>query len=237
MWKYFQAALDGVVQRTYHCPGENFHLVDKAMRILASALDPQQTYKLLTGIIVPRPIAWICSQSADGVLNLAPFSAFTFVSNKPPMIGVNIGRKAGVMKDTGNNILARREYVVHIADQSLLTSLHESAEEHPPEVSEVELLGLETIPSELVSVPRLAAPPVAMECRLHQSIQFGATGSEFMVGEVLAFHLRDGLVTDFKIDTMALDPVCRLGGPNYATLGKVVTMRAVFQSGKTVIEG
>lgn len=207
------------------------------MRILASELDPEQTYKLLTGIVVPRPIAWICSQSADGVLNLAPFSAFTFVSNKPPMLGVNIGRKAGVMKDTGNNILARREYVVHIADQSLLAELHDSSEEHPPEISEVEVLGLETVASEFVSVPRLAAPPIAMECRLHQSIAFGATGSEFMVGEVLAFHIRDGLAADFKIDTMALDPICRLGGPNYATLGKVVTLRAVFQSAKTVIEG
>jgi flavin reductase (DIM6/NTAB) family NADH-FMN oxidoreductase RutF len=215
---------------------EHFHVVDTAVRILASDLDPQQTYKLLTGIIVPRPIAWICSQSEDGVLNLAPFSAFTFVSNKPPMIGVNIGRKAGVMKDTGNNILARREYVVHIADESLLPKLHESAEEHPPHVSEVDVLGLQTVPSDFIAVPRLAAPPVAMECRLHQSIAFGVTGSEFMVGEVLAFHVRDGLAQDCKIDTMALNPVCRLGGPNYATLGKVVTLRAVFQSAKTVSE-
>lgn len=207
------------------------------MRILASELDPQQTYKLLTGVIVPRPIAWICSRSVDGVLNLAPFSAFTFVSNQPPMIGVNIGRKAGVMKDTGNNILATGEYVVHIADQALLPQLHESAEEHPPEVSEVQALGLQTVASDLVCVPRLAAPPVAMECRLHRSIAFGVTGSEFMVGEVLAFHVRDGLVQDHKIDTLALDPVCRLGGPNYATLGKVVTLRAVFQSTKTVVEG
>jgi flavin reductase (DIM6/NTAB) family NADH-FMN oxidoreductase RutF len=216
---------------------KHFHRVDIAVRILASDLDPQQTYKLLTGVIVPRPIAWICSQSESGVLNLAPFSAFTFVSNKPPMVGVNIGRKAGRMKDTGNNILARRDYVVHIADESLLDKLHDSAEEHPPEVSEVAALELETLASDFVSVPRLAAPPVAMECRLHRSIPFGVTGSEFMVGEVLAFHIRDGLAQDFKIDTMALNPVCRLGGPNYATLGKVVTLRAVFQSTKTVIDG
>jgi flavin reductase (DIM6/NTAB) family NADH-FMN oxidoreductase RutF len=207
------------------------------MRILASDMDPQQTYKLLTGIIVPRPIAWVCTRSEAGVLNIAPFSAFTFVSNKPPMIGVNIGRKAGVMKDTGNNILSRREYVVHIADEALLHPLHESSEEHPPEVSEVELLGLDTIASDFIDVPRLAAPPVAMECRLHQSIAFGATGSEFMVGEVLAFHIREGLARDFKIDTLALNPVCRLGGPNYATLGRIVTLRAVSQTGKTIIEG
>lgn len=207
------------------------------MRILASDLDPQQTYKLLTGVIVPRPIAWVCTWSDTDVLNIAPFSAFTFVSNKPPMIGINVGRKAGVMKDTGNNILTRREYVVHIADEALLAPLHESAEEHPPEVSEVDLLGLETIASDFIAVPRLAAPPVAMECRLHQSIAFGETGSEFMVGEVLAFHIRDGLAKDYKIDTLALNPICRLGGPNYATLGRIVTLRAVSQTAKTVIEG
>ena len=113
------------------------------------------------------------------------------------------------------------------ARQSLLQAVHESAEEHPPEVSEVEVLGLETIASDFISVPRLAAPPVAMECRLHQSVSFGVTGSEFMVGEVLAFHLREGLARDYKIDTLALNPICRLGGPNYATLGKIVTLRAV----------
>ena len=207
------------------------------MRILAADLDPQQAYKLLTGIIVPRPIAWVATLSPAGVLNIAPFSAFTFVSNKPPMVGINVGRKAGVMKDTGNNIQARGEYVVHIADEALLQPLHESAVEHPPEVSEVEVLGLETIASDHVAVPRLAAPPVAMECRLHQSIAFGATGSQFIVGEVLAFHIRDGLVRDHKIDTLALNPICRLGGPNYATLGKVVTLRAMVQSAKTTLEG
>lgn len=195
------------------------------MRLVSSDLDPQQTYKLLTGIVVPRPIAWVLTRSPGGVLNVAPFSAFTFVSNKPPMVGINVGRKLGGLKDTGNNILAAGEYVVHIADRSLLGPLHESAEEHPPEVSEVELLGLQTVASDFVSVPRLAAAPVAMECRLHQSIAFGVTGSQFMVGEVIAFHLRDGLSRDFKIDTKALDPICRLAGPNYAALGEIITMR------------
>jgi flavin reductase (DIM6/NTAB) family NADH-FMN oxidoreductase RutF len=210
--------------------------MDSAMRILACDLDPQQTYKLLTGVVVPRPIAWICSLSESGVLNLAPFSAFTFVSNKPPMIGVNIGRKGTVMKDTGNNILATHEYVVHIADASLLAKLHESSEEYPPEVSEVEALGLVTTGSDFVSVPRLTAPPVAMECRLHRSIPFGETGSEFMVGEVLAFHIRDDLVHDYKIDSVDLNPVCRLGGPNYALLGEVLTLRDIFQSTKMVVK-
>ena len=158
------------------------------MRILARDLDPQQTYRLLTGVVVPRPIAWVCSQSSDGVLNLAPFSAFTFVSNKPPMLGINVGRKAGRRKDTGNNIHATGEYVVHIGDATLVEAIHDSAVEHPPQVSEVALLGLETVASEQIAVPRLAAPPIAMECRLRHACAFGDTGSEFLVGEVLVFR-------------------------------------------------
>ena len=205
------------------------------MRILAADLNPQQTYKLITGVVVPRPIAWICSRSPEGVLNLAPFSAFTFVSTKPPLLGVNVGRKAGVRKDTGHNIHASGEYVVHIGDVSLVRAIHESAVEHAPEVSEVELLGLQTTPSERIAVPRLTAPPIAMECRLHRAIEFGDTGSEFIVGEVLVFHLREGLLHDGKIDSAALDPVCRLAGPRYAGLGPVITMRPIAQTEKSVL--
>jgi flavin reductase (DIM6/NTAB) family NADH-FMN oxidoreductase RutF len=205
------------------------------MRILAADLNPQQTYKLITGVVVPRPIAWICSRSPHGVLNLAPFSAFTFVSTKPPLLGVNVGRKAGVRKDTGHNIHANGEYVVHIGDVSQVRAIHESSVEHAPEVSEVELLGLQTTPSERIGVPRLTAPPIAMECRLHRAIEFGDTGSEFIVGEVLVFHLRDGLLHDGKIDSAALDPLCRLAGPRYAGLGPVISMRPIAQTEKSVL--
>lgn len=205
------------------------------MQILATDLDPQQTYKLITGVVVPRPIAWVTTLSTEGVLNLAPFSAFTFVSNKPPMLGINVGRKAGRRKDTGRNMHDRGEYVVHIGDQSLLHAIHESAVEHPPEVSEVELLGLAVTPSQHIGVPRLVAPPIAMECRLHRAIGFGDTGSEFFVGEVLVFHVRDGLLRDGKIDSIELDPVCRLAGPTYALLGRTVTLRTVAQTAKSLM--
>ena len=205
--------------------------------IHAHELDAEQTYKLLTGVVVPRPIAWITTRSDTGVINLAPFSAFTFVSNKPALLGVNIGRKAGVRKDTAAHILARREYVVHIADSTLVQPLHDSAVEHPPEVSEVELLGLATLPSEHVSVPRLAVAPIAMECRFHSATPYGDTGAEFFVGEVLCWHFRAGLVLGGKIDSFDLDPLCRLGGPNYATLGQRLRMEPIAQTAKTVITG
>ncbi|MDA8451527.1 flavin reductase family protein [Acidovorax sp. NCPPB 3859] len=200
----------------------------------AASLGPEATYRLLSGIVVPRPIAWISTLSETGVVNLAPFSCFTFVSNKPPLLGVNIGRKAGRRKDTATHILARREYVVNIGHGGQLQQIHESSAEHPPEVSEAELLGLATAPCEAVAVPRIADAGVAMECRLSQVIPFGDTGAEFFVGAVLRFHVREGLLRDGKIDTLALDPVCRIGGPNYATLGRVLTLRTMPQTAKTV---
>jgi flavin reductase (DIM6/NTAB) family NADH-FMN oxidoreductase RutF len=204
------------------------------MIVNAHELDAEQTYKLLTGVVVPRPIAWITTRSAAGVVNLAPFSAFTFVSTKPPLLGVNIGRKAGVRKDTAVNILAQGEFVVHIAHAPLVEPLHASAVEHPPEVSEVELLGLQTSPSTHLKVPRLQAAPVAMECRFHSATPFGDTGAEFFVGEVLCWHVRDGLLTQGKVDSFELDPLCRLGGPWYATLGERLHQQPVAQTAKTV---
>src|SRR6185295_9154941 len=127
------------------------------MEIDPAYLDAETAYRLITGVVVPRPIAWVTSLSGSGVLTLAPFSAFTFVSPKPPMLAISVGRKAGTYKDTAHNILNNEEYVVHIADSSLITAVHESSTEHPPEVSEVEELRLSTRPGERIKVPRLAA--------------------------------------------------------------------------------
>lgn len=206
------------------------------MRIDPGEFGAERLYRLMTGIVVPRPIAWVTSLSSKGVLNLAPFSAFTFVSQKPPMLAISVGRKAGVYKDTAHNILDTGEYVIHIADTPLMRAVHESAVEHPADVSEVEHLGLETAPSELIKVPRLTAPPVAMECRFRQCLEFGEAKSRLIVGEVVMLHIRDGLVNDGKVETAALDPIARIAGPRYARLGEIVTLRNVFQTSKSTEE-
>jgi flavin reductase (DIM6/NTAB) family NADH-FMN oxidoreductase RutF len=203
------------------------------MRIDPAYLDPETAYRLITGVVVPRPIAWVTSLSATGVLNLAPFSAFMFVSPKPPMLAISVGRKGNIYKDTAQNILNNEEYVVHIADSSLMTAVHESSTEHPPEVSEVEELRLSTLPGERTKVPRLTAAPIAMECRFRQCLEFGETRSRLIVGEVLVFHIRDGLLKNGKIETEALDPIARIAGPRYAKLGEIVTLKPVFQTSKT----
>ncbi len=203
------------------------------MRIDPSDHGAEQVYRLMTGIVVPRPIAWVTSLSAAGVLNLAPFSAFTFVSQKPPMLAISVGRKGNIFKDTAHNILATEEYVIHIADTPLMEAVHESSAEHPSDVSEVETLGLKTLSSEKIAVPRLAAPPVAMECRFRQCLEFGELRSRLIVGEVVMIHIRDGLVSNGKVETAALDPIARIGGPRYAKLGDIVTLQTVFQTPKS----
>ena len=203
------------------------------MRIDPTELGAERIYRLMTGIVVPRPIAWVTSLSRSGVLNLAPFSAFTFVSQKPPMLAISVGRKGADYKDTAHNILDTEEYVIHIADAPLMNVLHESSVEHPPEISEVEVLKLATAPSERIKVPRLTAPPIAMECRFRQCLEFGETRSRLIVGEVVLIHVRDGLFNNGKIETEALDPIARIAGPRYARLGEIVTLRTVPQTSKS----
>lgn len=194
------------------------------MRIVPDPMPAADIYKLLTGIVVPRPIAWVTTVSPEGTVNLAPFSCFTFVSSKPPMIGINVGLRLGQRKDTAINIKASGDFTVNIADDSMIELIHRSAIAFGPDVSETEILGLQIVESERVKSPRLGIAPIALECRLHEIIEFGESGSEFTVGEVLMFHIAEGLCIENKIDTAKLRPVCRLGGPKYAKLGEIISV-------------
>ena len=188
-----------------------------------------QNYRLMTGLVVPRPIAWITTLTPSGKVNLAPFSAFAFVCHKPPMVTTTMGLReggdhAGEFKDTLRNILQTGEYVVNIASRSLLSKLHQSSAEYPADESEVEALGLELSDSAAVRTPRLTVASAALECRFHSTIELGEAGDRMVMGEVVMFQVQDHLIDNGKVDTKRLDPIARLGGPNYATFGDIVTM-------------
>ncbi len=197
------------------------------MKIESSRLDTVQAYKLLSGIVVPRPIAWVTTKSSPTVVNLAPFSCFTFVSSNPPMVGFNVGVKASGLKDTAVNIAANGEYVVNIADDSMIAKVHGSSAEFPPDQSETENLGLATVPSDYIDCPRLRDVPISMECRFESATRFGRGDTQFIVGEIICFHIRDDLYQSGKIQTANLRPICRIAGPNYAFLGEIVTQSAL----------
>lgn len=195
------------------------------MKIYPEDLNAIAAYRLMTGVVVPRPIAWISTLSERGAVNLAPFSCYSFLSSNPPILGITVGKRRGQFKDTASNIHRTGQFVVHTTDESLLEAMHHSADEFPPEESEAQAVGLETIGSERIAVPRIARAPIAMECTHIQTLNFGAGGSEFIVGEVQVFHVRDGLYVDGKIDSRQLMPVGRLAGPNYTGVRDVIQMR------------
>lgn len=197
----------------------------------ADGLSVDEVYRLLVGLIVPRPIAWVTSLSAEGVVNLAPFSAFTYLSTEPPLIGISVMRRGDGLKDTARNIADRGDFVVNIADEALVQPVHLSAAEHPCDVSEADLLGLELAPSLDVAAPRLACVPAALECGLEQIIAFGDHDAELIVGCVRRFHVRDDLIDGGKVVTERLRPLCRIAGPKYAGLGEVYTLAPVRRDG------
>jgi len=190
-------------------------------------------YKLLVGIVVPRPIAWISTLNEGGGVNLAPFSCYTFVSNDPPMIAVSCGRRNGVLKDTARNARNRGEFVVNVVTEELATPMHQSSREHPSDTSEADRLGITLQPSLIVRPPRVSAAPIALECQLRQVLEFGNLKSELLIGEVVRFRIAEHLIQDGKIDAMRWRPLARLAGPYYAHLGDVIAMHDVGDAGPT----
>lgn len=205
--------------------------------ILAEQLSEREAYRLLTGIVVPRPIAWITTRSEDGGVNLAPFSAFVILANDPMVVGVSIGRRGAELKDTVRNIRRTGQYVINTPHVSHAEQVHLSAEELPHEVSEAEVLGLATVPGTAVDVPRLSDAPIAMECAFDRAIEFGRARTELIVGEVEVVHVRQGLLDRGKIDTAALEPLGRVAGPRFAGIGPVTSFRGLTHTLYTERDG
>ncbi|SEK30839.1 NADH-FMN oxidoreductase RutF, flavin reductase (DIM6/NTAB) family [Roseateles sp. YR242] len=193
--------------------------------------EPRQGHGLphdpFNAIVGPRPIGWIASHDAAGVLNLAPYSFFNGFNYTPPIVGfASLGRK-----DTVRNIEATGEFVWNLVTRDLAEAMNASCAAVPPEVNEFELAGLETAPSRLVGVPRVAASPVAFECRLTQIIQLQDANGQGLstwltLGEVVGVHISEHLLVDGVYDTAAAHPVLRGGGPSdYFELGPRFRMK------------
>jgi len=193
------------------------------MLIDPNDLDSRRTYHLMTSIVVPRPIAWVSSQSRDGALNLAPFSYFSALTSKPPLLSISVGRRRGVRKDTANNASSTREFVVNIVTEPNLEKMVQTAGEYPPEVDEFDKAGLTPVKSELVKPPRVAEAPVQLECRTREIIEISPGICDLVIGQVVMFHLADDLPLDenMRVPVDALRPVGRCGGSEYAFVGDI----------------
>jgi len=193
-----------------------------------STLTSVQNYALMTQSIIPRPIAWLISENADGSLNLAPYSYFNALSSEPPMIMVSIGLPpSGEKKDTRINIEERKHFVVNIAHKEMAEPLTASSATMARGVSEIEELKLATTPIDGFAIPRLTDCRLAYACELDSVHMINDQAVVF--AKLLSLYIDDAVAdTDakgrLKINAEAVDALGRLGGGEYITAGDIVTV-------------
>jgi flavin reductase (DIM6/NTAB) family NADH-FMN oxidoreductase RutF len=184
------------------------------------------TYKLLVGLVAPRPIALITSMDEHGQLNAAPFSAYNYLCTDPPIIGVGVTNRPDqkfVPKDTARNIRRTGEFVVNVVTEDIAEKMNICATDFPPEMSEVELAGFTTTPSQRVKPPRLAEAHAALECREYNTMEIGH--SRIILGLVVAIYVEDHFVDPAGpyIKADELHAIGRMNG-----LGNYVRTRDAF---------
>jgi flavin reductase (DIM6/NTAB) family NADH-FMN oxidoreductase RutF len=191
------------------------------MLIIDPAEQPtREVYKIMTGLIVPRPIALVSTVDRHGVANVAPFSFFCGVGSAPPtllfcpVLRSREGADSTRRKDTLRNVEETGEFVVNVVSDAIALAANATAAEVPAEVDEFELAGLTAAPSLVVQPPRVAESPAQMECKLLQVIYTSHKpgGGVIVLGEVVRFHVRLELVHNFRIDPEGLDAVGRMAG-------------------------
>jgi len=175
-----------------------------------------EIYKLMVGLIVPRPVALVSTIDRDGVANVAPFSFFSGVGSNPPTVLFcpSLRSSGDHRKDTLRNVEQTGEFVINIVSDAIAAAANATAADVGPEVDEFELAGLTALPSEVVRVPRVAESPAQMECKLLQIVFTGeGPGAGVVVlGEIVRLHIRADLEENFRIDPAKLDAVGRMAG-------------------------
>ena len=187
------------------------------MELALSELSAKERYRLLIGLVVPRPIAFITTRSEDGVVNAAPFSFFNLMGEDPPIMVVSLeSRPDGSIKDTLRNIRRTGEFVVNLVDEAIAAAMHQASANYPPEVSEVSAVGLSLAPCREVAIERIAEAPASLECKVLQTVAIGPT-RRIVIGKIFRLHVRDTLVDPAtkRIREDAYHPVGRLYANSY----------------------
>jgi flavin reductase (DIM6/NTAB) family NADH-FMN oxidoreductase RutF len=189
------------------------------------AMDRSSFYKLLTSVVVPRPIAWVSTLSDSGTANLAPHSFFTVSCVEPPIVQfTSVGRK-----DTLRNVETTREFVVNFAPEQLFEQINATATDFPHGVSEFEAVGIAREPSAVVKPPRVAASPAVLECELHSTVLLG--DSTIVLGRIVHAAVSEALLDgDGHPEVRGLRPLARLGKDEWSTLGEVLEMSRIRYS-------
>lgn len=180
--------------------------------------DDTDIYKLLIGLVVPRPIGWIGSISSDGVRNLAPFSFFNAVAASPPTVIFSTIRAGGRHKDTLANVMETGVFSVNVVTEEVMDAMNATSGRYEASVDEFELAGLTALRGTVVDAPMVAESKANLECRLSQIVPIGTDGpmaASIVIGEVVCVHVEGILLNGTRIDQAALRAVGRMGGPTY----------------------
>ena len=190
------------------------------MRTVFRVEDPDvNAYRLLTALVVPRPIAWVSSIDADGVGNLAPHSFFNVACANPPIVSfASVGGK-----DTLANVEATGQFVVNLASEPLMRQVNDTSARFGPEVDEAAALGIALEPSELVAPPRVVDSPASLECVLHSTLELG--DSTLVLGRVVALTVQEEALVDGHPAVERLRPVSRLGRDEWGLPPEVVSVQ------------
>ena len=183
------------------------------MHIDPAANSTADNYKILTNLVVPRPIAWVTSQNEHGVINLAPFSFFNAVGNKPLFVIISVGKNDdGSDKDTARNIKRSGEFAINLVTEELFNAMNISAADFPADESELSAAGLHPAVSQRIAVAYIAEAKASMECKLHSQQPLG--NYTLFVGEVVMFHVADELLGP-RFHINGFTPIGRMGSPAF----------------------
>ena len=199
------------------------------MRIDFTALASREAYQWMTCTILPRPIAWVSTLSADGKANLAPFSFFQGVTSAPPtLMFVPVNLRDGSKKDTVRNIEATGEFVVNLVSHALSEQMNATSALLPYGESEFETFGVAAVAAETVKPARVKDAPVSFECRLHSITRIGEgpAAANVIFGLIQVMHVADAVIgADGWPDARKLDLVARLGGQDYVRMGEIFALK------------
>ena len=191
-------------------------------------IGPQQTYKLMIGLIVPRPIAFVSTISSEGIRNLAPFSFFNGVSSNPPALVISVTRNSdGSKKDTLRNIESTGEFVVNSVNEWLLGPMNQCSGQYPYGVDEMQKVGLTPLPSETVKPFRVKESAAHFECKVYKTLEVGdgtEGSSTLIVGVIERIHIHSLAYRDGKIVLEEFKPLSRMAGNAYARVEGVFNL-------------
>lgn len=199
------------------------------MEFNPDTLEASAIYKLLTGSIIPRPIGWISTIDENGINNLAPFSYFNMIGDDPPHVMFSTRRDNNTNKDTLNNVLTTKQFVVNMVTEDLVEQMNATAQVVPAEVDEFELVGLTPIASTKIKPNRVKESPIQFECEMvhHYFLEDHKQGGAcIVIGRIVMMHINESVLLDnYKINMETYKPVARLAGSNYSKIGEVFSIK------------